>query len=94
MRDLKITVQKLCDALADQWRAEGVPISEWSRGFAQATDIRAGPSGITATVFMPQDSPMAKVEAARGYGARVELAGALGLAAAAEPTPWGFAGTG
>jgi hypothetical protein len=36
-------------ALVDQWRATGVPISEWSRGFAQATDIRAGPSGITAT---------------------------------------------
>lgn len=36
-------------ALVDQWRAVGVPISEWSRGFAQATDIRAGPSGITAT---------------------------------------------
>ena len=36
-------------ALVDHWRAVGVPISEWSRGFAQATDIRVGPSGITAT---------------------------------------------
>jgi threonine dehydratase len=28
------------------------------------------------TVFMPQDSPMAKVDATRNYGARVELTGA------------------
>ncbi|MGH3072424.1 MAG: pyridoxal-phosphate dependent enzyme, partial [Gaiellaceae bacterium] len=33
-------------------------------------------AGIAATVFMPQDSPMAKVDATRNYGAQVELVGA------------------
>ena len=29
--------------------------------------------GVPATIFVPQDAPMAKVEATRRYGARVEL---------------------
>src|SRR5581483_4012524 len=32
--------------------------------------------GIAATVFMPQDAPMAKVEATRNYGAETILSGA------------------
>lgn len=33
--------------LVDGWRRAGAPISVWSHGFAQASDIRAGPSGVT-----------------------------------------------
>src|SRR5207253_308043 len=32
--------------------------------------------GVPAMVFVPEDAPMAKVEAARSYGARVEMTGA------------------
>src|SRR5262249_58468961 len=32
-------------------------------------------AGISATIFVPEDAPMAKVDAARSYGARVELVG-------------------
>jgi threonine dehydratase len=53
----------------------------------QAVAWAAREVGARATVFMPQDSPMAKVEATRNYGASVELAGAgfdEALAAAQE----------
>jgi hypothetical protein len=33
--------------LVERWRARGVPVSVWSRGFTQAHDIRSGPQGIT-----------------------------------------------
>jgi threonine dehydratase len=42
----------------------------------QAVAWAAREAGIDATVFMPQETPMAKVEATRNYGARVELGGA------------------
>ncbi len=35
--------------LTDRWRAAGAVIKRWSAGFAQASDVRAGPDGITAT---------------------------------------------
>jgi len=41
----------------------------------QAVAWAAREAGIAATVFMPQDSPMAKVDATRNYGAVVELTG-------------------
>jgi threonine dehydratase len=41
----------------------------------QAVAWAAREHGIPATIFVPQDAPMAKVEAARGYGATCELAG-------------------
>jgi threonine dehydratase len=41
----------------------------------QAVAWAARESGVPATVFMPRDSPMAKVDATRNYGARVELVG-------------------
>jgi threonine dehydratase len=53
----------------------------------QAVAWAAREAGIAATVYMPQDSPMAKVDATRNYGARVELEGAgfdESLAAAQE----------
>ena len=42
----------------------------------QAVAWAARELGIAATVFMPQDAPMAKVEATRNYGAETVLAGA------------------
>ncbi|HXH89539.1 MAG TPA: threonine ammonia-lyase [Gaiellaceae bacterium] len=41
----------------------------------QAVAWAAREAGIAATVFMPQDSPMAKVDATRNYGAEVVLEG-------------------
>jgi threonine dehydratase len=37
--------------------------------------LAAREAGVTATVFMPQDAPMAKVDATRSYGAEVVLVG-------------------
>ena len=41
----------------------------------QAVAWAARQAGIGATIFVPEGAPMAKVDAARGYGATVELAG-------------------
>ena len=41
----------------------------------QAVAWAARQAGITATIFVPEGAPMAKVDAARGYGATVVLAG-------------------
>jgi threonine dehydratase len=41
----------------------------------QAVAWAAREAGIRATIFMPQDAPMAKVEAARSYGGTTELVG-------------------
>jgi threonine dehydratase len=56
-------------------RAAGV-VAASAGNHGQAVAWAACESGIAATIFMPQDSPMAKVEATRGYGATVELVGA------------------
>jgi threonine dehydratase len=42
----------------------------------QAVAWAAREAGIKATIFMPQDAPMAKVEPTRNYGAQAELRGA------------------
>jgi threonine dehydratase len=41
----------------------------------QAVAWAAREAGISATIFMPQDAPMAKVDATRSYGGHVELGG-------------------
>jgi threonine dehydratase len=41
----------------------------------QAVAWAAREAGIPATIFMPQDAPMAKVEATRSYGGSTELVG-------------------
>jgi threonine dehydratase len=77
--------------LTEAERAAGV-VAASAGNHGQAVAWAARDAGIAATIFMPQDSPMAKVEASRSYGARVELVGeafeaALGAAeryAAAE----------
>ncbi len=53
----------------------------------QAVAWAAREAGIAATIFMPQDAPMAKVEATRAYGGIAELGGETfedALAAALE----------
>jgi threonine dehydratase len=41
----------------------------------QAVALAAREAGVQATVFMPQDAPMTKVDATRSYGAEVVLVG-------------------
>jgi threonine dehydratase len=62
--------------LDDAERAAGV-IAASAGNHGQAVAFAARELGIAATVFMPQDAPMAKVEATRNYGAETVLTGAL-----------------
>jgi threonine dehydratase len=61
--------------LGDAERQAGV-IAASAGNHGQAVAFAARELGIKATVFMPQDAPMAKVEATRNYGAETVLAGA------------------
>jgi threonine dehydratase len=67
-------VNKL-STLDDEQRAAGV-IAASAGNHGQAVAWAARELGISATVFMPQDAPMAKVDATRNYGAKTVLAGA------------------
>ena len=62
--------------LSEGERAAGV-VAASAGNHGQAVAWAAREVGVPATVFMPQDSPMTKVEATRTYGARVELGGAM-----------------
>jgi threonine dehydratase len=78
-------VNKL-SSLDEEQRKRGV-IAASAGNHGQAVAWAARKLGIKATVFMPQDAPMAKVDATRNYGAETVLAGAgfdeaLSLAAA------------
>src|SRR4029077_21244504 len=42
---------------------------------AQAVAWAAREAGVRATIFVPQDAPMAMVEATKSYGANVEMGG-------------------
>ena len=55
-------------------RAAGV-VAASAGNHGQAVAWAAREAGVQATVFMPQDAAMAKVDATRNYGARVELLG-------------------
>ena len=61
--------------LSAEERAAGV-IAASAGNHGQAVAWAAREAGIAATIFMPEDSPMAKVDATRNYGAQVELTGA------------------
>ena len=61
--------------LDDAQRAAGV-VTASAGNHGQAVAWAARHFGTPATIFMPQDSPMAKVDATRNYGAEVRLAGA------------------
>ncbi len=71
--------------LAPAERSAGV-VAASAGNHGQAVAWAAREAGIVATIFMPEDAPMAKVEATRAYGGRVELAGAgfEGAVAAAQ----------
>ena len=58
---------------AEERRAGVVAASAGNHG--QAVAWAAREAGIHATIFMPQDAPMAKVEATRSYGGTTELVG-------------------
>jgi threonine dehydratase len=60
--------------LTDEQRAAGV-VAASAGNHGQAVAWAARQAGIACTVFVPQDAPMAKVEATMNYGARVEFVG-------------------
>jgi threonine dehydratase len=60
--------------LSEAERTNGV-VAASAGNHGQAVAWAAREAGIAATVFMPEESPMAKVEATVNYGARVELVG-------------------
>ena len=55
-------------------RAAGV-VTASAGNHGQAVAWAARHAGIPATIFVPEGAPMAKIEAARGYGAMVQFAG-------------------
>ena len=61
-------------SLSDTERAAGV-VTASAGNHGQAVAWAARQAGTRATVFMPQDAPMAKVDATRSYGAEVVLGG-------------------
>jgi threonine dehydratase len=65
---------KLSSLEPEQLSAGVVASSAGNHG--QAVAWAARELGAPARIFMPQDSPMAKVDATRNYGAEVELTGA------------------
>jgi threonine dehydratase len=60
--------------LSDAERAAGV-VTASAGNHGQAVALAAREAGVKATVFMPQDAPMAKLDATRSYGAEIVLAG-------------------
>ena len=60
--------------LGEAERAAGV-VAASAGNHGQAVAWAARAAGIAATIFMPQDAPMAKVEATRSYGGATELTG-------------------
>jgi threonine dehydratase len=63
-------------ALSAAEREAGV-VAASAGNHGQAVAFAAREAGIEAAVFMPQDAALAKIEATRGYGARVVLEGAM-----------------
>jgi threonine dehydratase len=60
--------------LGEAERAAGV-VTASAGNHGQAVALAAREAGVRATVFMPEDAPMAKVDATRSYGAEVVLTG-------------------
>jgi threonine dehydratase len=63
-------------SLDDAQRAAGV-IAASAGNHGQAVAWAARELGVRATVFMPQDAPMAKIDATRAYGADTVLTGSM-----------------
>jgi threonine dehydratase len=62
--------------LSEDERGAGV-VAASAGNHAQAVAWAAREAGIEATIFMPEDTPVAKVEATQNYGARIELGGEM-----------------
>ncbi|MEV8505258.1 threonine ammonia-lyase [Actinoplanes sp. NPDC051475] len=60
--------------LTDAERARGV-VAASAGNHAQGVALAAGLLGAKATVFMPENAPLPKVTATKGYGAAIEYAG-------------------
>jgi threo-3-hydroxy-L-aspartate ammonia-lyase len=60
----------MISSLPEEARRRGV-VAYSSGNHAQAVTIAAGMLGASATILMPADTPPAKMEATRGYGAEV-----------------------
>jgi threonine dehydratase len=60
--------------LGERERAAGV-VAASAGNHGQAVAWAAREAGISATIFMPEDAPMAKVEATRSYGGSTVLVG-------------------
>ena len=60
--------------LSDAERARGV-VAATAGNHAQGVALAAGLLGATSTVFMPENAPLPKVTATKGYGAAIEYAG-------------------
>jgi threonine dehydratase len=78
-------VNKLATLTSEEQRAGVVAASAGNHG--QAVAWAARELGVRATIYVPQDAPMAKVEACRNYGATTVMTGAYfedALAAALE----------
>jgi len=67
-------VNKIATLLDAEKRAGVVAASAGNHG--QAVAWAAREAGVRATIFMPQDAPMAKVEPTKNYGGKAELVGA------------------
>jgi threonine dehydratase len=67
-------VNKIATLSNRERRAGVVAASAGNHG--QAVAWAAREAGIKATIFMPQDAPMAKVEPTKNYGAQAQLQGA------------------
>ena len=61
--------------LSDAERRAGV-VAASAGNHGQAVAWAAREAGVRATIFMPQDAPMAKVEPTKNYGGKAELVGA------------------
>ncbi|MAB00950.1 MAG: threonine ammonia-lyase [Stappia sp.] len=70
-------------SLSDAERARGV-IAMSAGNHAQAVAYHAARLGIPATIVMPEPTPIVKVAATRGYGARVVVSGEMLADAQAE----------
>jgi threonine dehydratase len=60
--------------LSDAERAAGV-VAASAGNHGQAVAWAAKQAGVRARIYVPQDAPMAKVEACRNYGAETEMVG-------------------
>lgn len=77
----------LVATLSERERDAGV-VAASAGNHAQGVAVAAAELGVRATIFMPADATLAKVDATRGYGADVRLEGAHLTAALDAARAW------